>query len=473
MPEVDDTLGDRYVLLDRIAQGGMGEIWRANDTLLERVVAVKVLLPALAGDSASAGRFLAEARTMATVSHPAIVEVYDYGRSDALAYLVMQFVDGDSLRQVLDREERLAADRTMVIVAQAATALHIAHGRGIVHRDVKPGNLLIRPDGQVVLTDFGIATLVNRARLTAADSVLGTPSYLAPEQLAGEEATAATDVYALGVVAYECLAGRCPFVAGTPYEVALMHAEFPPPPLPDRVAPEVRGVVMRALAKVPADRWPSALDMAAAAALAVAPGPGTDLVPLVRPVPAAIERRPRGRRPAVVAAGVFAVVAAAATLIAVQGSSTGVHVLSGPSTMVSNRPAAPRGSADPTTGRSAPYGPGGALGPFAEATVDGSTGTAGGADPTSSGSDTGGSPTTATVKVPQGFVAVPDVAGLTEAAAVSQLMAAGLRPEVQYAVPAGPCAVVAQDPPAGQAVHRNSKVTLTVGRPPSACPTSS
>jgi len=174
MPEVDDTLGDRYVLVDRIGQGGMGEIWRATDTLLERVVAVKVLLPALAGDSASAGRFLAEARTMATVSHPAIVEVYDYGRSDALAYLVMQFVDGDSLRQVLDREERLAADRTMVIVAQAATALHIAHGRGIVHRDVKPGNLLIRPDGQVVLTDFGIATLVNRARLTAADSVLGT-----------------------------------------------------------------------------------------------------------------------------------------------------------------------------------------------------------------------------------------------------------------------------------------------------------
>jgi serine/threonine-protein kinase len=472
MPEVGDTLGDRYVLLDRIAQGGMGEIWRANDTLLERAVAVKVLLPALAGDSGSAGRFLAEARTMATVSHPAIVEVYDYGRSGALAYLVMQFVNGESLREVLAREERLAADRTMEIVAQAATALHMAHGRGIVHRDVKPGNLLIRPDGQVVLTDFGIATLVNRARLTAADSVLGTPSYLAPEQLAGEEATAATDVYALGVVAYECLAGRCPFVAGTPYEVALMHSEFPPPPLPDQVAPEVRGVVMRALAKNPADRWPSALDMAAAAALAVAPVPGTDLVPVVRPVPAVIDRRPRGRRPAVLAAGVFAVVAAAATLIAVQGSSTGVDVLSGPSTMVSSRSASPRGSVDPTRARQ-PGGtlPGGAMAPLGEASVGDATGSTQSApDVPPSNGQSGKPSTTAKPTAPVGFVLVPDVAGLTEAAAIDQLMAAGLRPEVQYAVPAGPCVVVAQDPPAGQAVHRNSKVTLTVGRPPSACP---
>jgi len=472
MPEVDDTLGGRYVLLDRVGQGGMGEIWRANDTLLERVVAVKILLPALAGELGSAGRFLAEARTMATVSHSAIVEVYDYGRSGELAYLVMRYVEGESLRQVLDREDRLPAEQTMAMVAQAATALHVAHGRGIIHRDVKPGNLLIRPDGEVVLTDFGIAMLVNRARLTAADSVLGTPSYLAPEQLAGEEASPATDVYALGVVAYECLAGRCPFIAATPYEVALMHTDFPPPPLPDTVAPAVRRVVMRALAKNPADRWPTALDMALAATQAVAPVPGTDLVPVARPVPPVADLAPGGRRPAVVAAGVIAVVAAAAALIAIQGASTRVDVTGAPSTVASSRPASPRGSADPTTGRP-PAGtlPDGAMAPVGDAGTTGSLGN--GPDPTSSGTQAGPPTTTSTVKVPPGFVMVPDMSGLTEAAAVDQLMALGLRPEVQYAVPPGPCAVVAQDPPAGQVVHRNTRVMLTVGRPPNACPTSS
>jgi serine/threonine protein kinase len=273
------TLGGRYRLDERIAGGGMGDVWRGTDEVLGRTVAVKILLPALLDEPGFAERFRGEARTMATINHPGVVDVYDYGSDQQLAFLVMEYVEGDALSRTLSRVGRLTPARTMALVAQAADALQAAHANGIVHRDVKPGNLLVRPNGTLVLTDFGIARSALVGQLTAAGSVLGTASYISPEQAAGSVATAASDVYALGVVAYQCLSGHRPFDGATPIEIAMKHVRDTPRPLPADIPPNVRAIVDRALAKDPAARWPTAAAMAnvarqAAAALAsTAPQP--------------------------------------------------------------------------------------------------------------------------------------------------------------------------------------------------------
>jgi serine/threonine-protein kinase len=193
------------------------------------------------------------------------VEIYDYGQADGMAFLVMQYIDGESLHERLTRSGALPPSQVMAVVAQAARALQVAHDRGIVHRDVKPGNLLVRKDGRLVLTDFGIARMVASDRVTEDGAIIGTAAYLSPEQVAGAPITPATDVYALGVVAYECLTLRRPFEAETPIAVALMHSRDRPPALPSDIPSEVRSVVMRALSKKPGDRWSSARAMADAA----------------------------------------------------------------------------------------------------------------------------------------------------------------------------------------------------------------
>ncbi|MEU9505642.1 serine/threonine-protein kinase [Micromonospora sp. NPDC048170] len=258
-------LGNRYRLDERIASGGMGDVWRGTDQVLGRTVAVKSLLPALLDDPDFAERFRGEARTMATINHPGVVDVYDYGNDQQIAFLVMEYVEGDALSATLARVGRLTPARTMALVAQAADALHAAHVKGIVHRDVKPGNLLVRPNGTLVLTDFGIARSELVAQLTAAGSVLGTASYISPEQATGGVATPASDVYALGVVAYQCLAGRRPFEGENPLEIAMRHVRETPRPLPGDIPPQVRTVVERALAKDPGARWPSAAALAGVA----------------------------------------------------------------------------------------------------------------------------------------------------------------------------------------------------------------
>jgi serine/threonine-protein kinase len=264
------TLGGRYRLDERIAGGGMGDVWRGTDEVLGRTVAVKILLPALLDEPGFAERFRGEARTMATINHPGVVDVYDYGSDQQLAFLVMEYVEGDALSRTLSRVGRLTPARTMALVAQAADALQAAHANGIVHRDVKPGNLLVRPNGTLVLTDFGIARSALVAQLTAAGSVLGTASYISPEQAAGGTATAASDVYALGVVAYQCLSGHRPFDGSTPIEIAMKHVRDAPRPLPADIPPSVRAIVDRALAKDPAARWPTAAAMATVARQAAA-----------------------------------------------------------------------------------------------------------------------------------------------------------------------------------------------------------
>jgi hypothetical protein len=265
------TLGRRYRLAERIASGGMGEVWRGVDDILGRTVAVKVLLGSLLDEPGFAERFRAEARAMATINHGGVVEIYDYGSDRSVgAFLVMEFVDGDALSRVLAKVGRLTPGRTMALVAQAADALDAVHSHGVVHRDIKPANLLVRQNGSLVLTDFGIAKSAGSAQLTAPGSVLGTAAYVAPEVASGARATPLSDVYSLGVVAYQCLAGRPPFNGDTPMEIATRQVREEPPQLPADVPATVRMIVERALAKEPQARWPTAAALGAAARRAAA-----------------------------------------------------------------------------------------------------------------------------------------------------------------------------------------------------------
>lgn len=298
-------LGNRYRLDERIASGGMGDVWRGTDQVLGRTVAVKSLLPALLDEPGFAERFRGEARTMATINHPGVVDVYDFGSDQQIAFLVMEYVEGDALSSTLSRVGRLTPARTMALLAQAADALHAAHEKGIVHRDVKPGNLLVRPNGTLVLTDFGIARSDLVGQLTAAGSVLGTASYISPEQATGAVATPASDVYALGVVAYQCLAGRRPFEGDNPLEIAMKHVREAPRPLPADIPPQVRVIVERAMAKEPAARWPSAAALASVARQAklalsrggTAPAGPISAVPSSPAAPAARAQVPAASRP--------------------------------------------------------------------------------------------------------------------------------------------------------------------------------
>ncbi len=298
------VLGGRYRLDERIAGGGMGDVWRGTDDVLGRTVAVKILLPSLLEEPGFAERFRGEARTMATINHPGVVDVYDYGSDSTVgAYLVMEYVEGDALSRTLGRVGRLTPARTMALVAQAADALQAAHDKGIVHRDVKPGNLLVRPNGSLVLTDFGIARSAMVGQLTAAGSVLGTASYISPEQASGATATPLSDVYALGVVAYQCLSGRRPFEGEGPLEIAMRHVRDVPPPLPPDIPPPVRVVVERSMAKDPAARYPSAAALGQVARRTAASLVTTVLTPGAGgptsgpPMPAPISGGPRGAAP--------------------------------------------------------------------------------------------------------------------------------------------------------------------------------
>ncbi|SDI03532.1 serine/threonine protein kinase [Sinosporangium album] len=271
------TLAGRYRLDTRLGAGGMGEVWRGEDTVLARTVAVKVLLPGRTDDPGFVARFQGEARAMATINHPGVVDVYDYGVTQvagagATAYLVMKFVDGEALDRLLARLGRIAPEPAMELIAQAASALQAVHDQGIVHRDVKPGNLMVRSDGTLVLTDFGIARSDSASRLTDAGMVLGTAAYCAPEQAEGAPVTEMVDIYALGVVAYECLAGHRPFDGDTPVTIALKHIREDPPPLPADIPPAVRRLVGQALSKDPARRFPTAAAMSAASSAAALPG---------------------------------------------------------------------------------------------------------------------------------------------------------------------------------------------------------
>ncbi|MDQ3824293.1 MAG: serine/threonine protein kinase, partial [Actinomycetota bacterium] len=304
-------LAQRYRLGRRIAVGGMGEVWQADDTRLDRPVAVKVLKPELSGDAEFRNRFEVEARMTASLNHPGIAAVHDYGEATSdpescrtpapgscgtpapgVAYLVMELVAGEPLNTILARQIRLDADRTLDILEQAGRALQAAHERGVVHRDIKPANILITPEGTVKLTDFGIAKAVDAAPMTRNGMVLGTAHYIAPEQAAGNETGPAGDVYSLAVVGYECLAGHRPFSADNAVSVALMHIHHQPPPLPADVPQGIRTLIESALVKDPCRRYRTGGQFAAAAA-AVRGGRGLPPVTSAGlPAPPAVTNQP-------------------------------------------------------------------------------------------------------------------------------------------------------------------------------------
>jgi serine/threonine-protein kinase len=243
----------------------MGEVWQATDLVIGRVVAIKILKDEYLGDPGFLERFRAEARHAALVNHEGIANVFDYGEEDGSAFLVMELVPGEALSTILERERVLSTDRVLDIVAQTANALHAAHSAGLVHRDIKPGNLLITPDGRVKITDFGIARIADQVPLTATGQVMGTVQYLSPEQASGHAASPTTDIYSLGIVAYEALAGRRPFTGESQVAIAMAQINETPPELPATVAEPVRNLVYASIAKSPADRPASAAHLARAA----------------------------------------------------------------------------------------------------------------------------------------------------------------------------------------------------------------
>jgi serine/threonine-protein kinase len=262
MPPITELTG-RYYLHELIAVGGMGEVWRAADRVLARPVAVKLLRPEYSGDEVTLIRFRAEARHAGLLTHPGIAQVYDYqdATPERPAYLVMELVDGPSLAGLL-AGGRLVPERTADVLAQAAAALQAAHAAGVLHRDIKPGNLLLASDGRVKVTDFGVAQSVLTGNLTRTGTLVGTTGYLAPERVSGRQATVASDLYALGIVGYECLTGQPPF-QGEPLQVALAHRDQDLPGLPPWCLSQPGGDGLAALiadltAKDPAARPDSA-----------------------------------------------------------------------------------------------------------------------------------------------------------------------------------------------------------------------
>jgi eukaryotic-like serine/threonine-protein kinase len=271
-----EVLAARYRLDSPIASGGMGEVWRGVDLVLDRQVAVKVLHAEYARQADTIARFRAEARHTASLSHPAIAQVYDFGEgsppgmsgssTDGPAFLVMELVDGPPLTQILARGP-LEPATVLDVVAQVASGLAVAHAAGVVHRDIKPGNLLVDHNGMIKITDFGVAYALGSAPLTRTGTLIGTPGYLAPERVSGHAAGPASDLYSLGIVAYECLTGSLPF-SGTAMEIALAHQMGSLPPLPARVPREVADLIADLTARDPAQR-PASAGLVAARAQAL------------------------------------------------------------------------------------------------------------------------------------------------------------------------------------------------------------
>ena len=293
MTQIGTVLTGRYQLRDRIAVGGAGEVWRAVDVMLDRPVAVKLLRSEFAQHPDTLARFRSEARHAASVTHPGIAQVFDYHDGvDHPAFLVMELVDGPSLADVLTRGPLNPAD-AMDVIAQAAAGLDAAHRSGLVHRDIKPANLLLTPDGQVKITDFGIAHAAGSAPVTRHGMLIGTPAYLAPERIAGQPATPASDLYSLGILAHECLTGTRPY-AGTPTEIALAHGQRSLPPLPDHVPSAVGAFVADLTARDPQYR-PNSARLASTRAAKLRDGlradPGGFFVGWVQPTKPCMDKR--------------------------------------------------------------------------------------------------------------------------------------------------------------------------------------
>lgn len=290
------VLGGRYTLLTPIAQGGMGEVWKARDRVSGHIVAAKVLRPELAGEELSLSRLRLEARNSMSISHPNIANTQDSGQEDGIGWIIMELVDGYPLTDYLRGGSRIEPEYLMPILVQVAMALGAAARAGVVHRDIKPANILVRPDGMVKLTDFGISRATGQVNLTAAGMVMGTAQYLPPEQAMGEIATPIGDLYALGVIAYEAAAGRRPFTGETQVDIAFSHVNDPVPPLPDFVPEPLADVILHLLEKDPAKR-PESGSAAVREIAAAAKAMGISVTPRPLPLPKAAQRPAEVRTP--------------------------------------------------------------------------------------------------------------------------------------------------------------------------------
>lgn len=496
---VGDVLAARYRLHERVGGGGMGDVWKGEDTLLGRTVAVKVMLAKLAAEDNFRERFRREACAIAALDGPTIVDVYDYGEVSSprgiLAFLVMPYVDAKPLTSWLARSGRLSTSQTMRIIAQVADGLEIAHTQGVIHRDIKPGNILVREDGRVTLVDFGIARASGDLTMTTTGVVLGTVTYMSPEQASGEKLAPASDIYSLGVVAYQCLAGQPPFKADTPLGVLSAHLRNIPPRLPDGVPPAVAHIISRCLAKDAVDRWQSAGEFAAACRnLASAPDipqvpsqvtRSKPVPPRVRephfPAPTGSERRPTATRarPPVVdetveEGGTTTPARRGLVLIVTVGLAAALAV-----TAAATRPWEIRqlveitdeSPSEPGSGKANEISAGSGDNPDYDAEIPGpdSPAVTNSATRSSSATPTDGdespSPSDTQSDSPPEQEPVPDVLRQPESQARRSLKAAGFRPSVSYEGDGDiGCEVVSQYPEAGQLADPGSTVTITVNR---------
>lgn len=322
---MNSTLLGRYRILEVIGVGGMGTVVRAEDEVLGRMVAIKLLKEELASDEATAERFRREARIAASLSHHGIAQVYDFAEEDGQAFIVMELLDGSDLHQILHTEGPMDPDRAADIIARAADALDHAHASGAVHRDVKPANIFLTSSDGVKVTDFGIASAAHLAPVTRTGDIVGTPYYLAPELMDGAPATPRSDIYALGCVLYQLIAGRPPYVADQPVAVAMAHKTEPVPELEE--APDsIRAVAARAMAKDPKERFASAEEMAGALRASdlagrtgtLTPAGGTTMV-----LPKATGQKEAGRRRIRPAMAVTILAALIAAVVSLAGAFRG------------------------------------------------------------------------------------------------------------------------------------------------------
>ena len=252
----------RYRLDRRLAQGGMGEVWKGFDIQLGRIVAIKALRTDTANVEAKLRRLRAEAHNSANLAHPNIAALFDYYEHDGIGFLIMEYVPSKSLADLYHKEKAIDPTRLLPILIQTARGLFVAHPHGVIHRDVKPANIMVSETGNVKITDFGVSYSSDQEQITQDGMVVGTAQYISPEQAQGEQATAQSDIYSLGVVAYEGLCGHRPFTGATPVDIAAAHVNDPVPPLPENIDLQLRQFIMSMLAKDPKDRPKDALVVA-------------------------------------------------------------------------------------------------------------------------------------------------------------------------------------------------------------------
>jgi len=477
---VESTIEGRYQVVSRIASGGMGEVYRAHDAVLARDVAIKLLHPQLAGDRGFVERFRREARAAAVLNHPSIVGVYDWGSTDGTYFMVMEYVPGSNLRALLAEYGRLEPGQVVEICVQVLSALDHAHGHGIVHRDVKPENILIARDGTVRVADFGLARAYADSYVSQAEgTVTGTVQYLAPEQIHGEPADPRTDLYALGVVMFELLTGRTPYAGETSLSIAYQHLSGRIPP-PSEALPTISAAldtpVLHATEKDRADRPASARAMRdevtrAGAGLPATPGvvelaaqiPSTDFVAEERAATVTIPRSvsPRARRARRIRTVLF--IAGLLLLLGMGAWAAWVyavpHYTSVPNVVgMSQREA---GALLEEAGLAARIGDGEYSTRFPDGSVIRTV-------PTPGARVRKGDQVTLIPSLGPQLLLVPDVMGQREAAAKRTLTGAGFRWEVESAFDDGVAKgrVIRQSPDPGQRIEEGSTVTITVSRGP-------